>query len=113
MVTKETCEEAIGEMAQYLKLQRQALGLQRTMFPPTQYAEFNAAFQAQPTQLAEEIDWSDISKDPRFVIGDKVCCSTQHSTAVCVLYCLCACACTVDWSEHDAVVGWNMTLTCY
>ena len=72
MVAKETREEAIGEMAQYLKFQRQALGLQRTIFPTTQYTEFNAAFQAQPTQLAEEIEWSDTSQDPRFVIGDKV-----------------------------------------
>lgn len=92
-------EEAIGEMSQYLKLQRQALGLQRTIFPTTQYTEFNAAFQSQSSQLAEEIEWSDISQDPRFVIGDKVGCSSQPSTVhafilMCAFMCMCIYVCT-------------------
>jgi actin-related protein 8 len=64
-------EEAMSSMALYLKNRRQALGLQRTVVPSSQYTEFNASFEPVTTQMVSEIEWSDVKEDPRFVIGDK------------------------------------------
>ena len=37
-----------------------------------QYAEFNASFEPVMTQMVSEIEWSDVTANPKFVIGDKV-----------------------------------------